>query len=323
MKKILLVKTSSMGDVVHNLATVSDIKRKLPESSIDWVVEQAFADIPSLHPGVNRVIPVRLRHWRKNPLSATNRAEIRLVKQHLIDAAYDCVIDTQGLIKSALVARWAGVPVSGYRWGSARESLATLFYRHRYPVSREQHAVDRNRQLVAAALGYTLDELPLDYGIAGTPGEFVLPGLKDDYVVCLHGTSRASKLWSESSWEELLPVLASMGLQPILAWGNEQERLRSERLAASSGAVMVAPVLDLKSLAGLLRGSRAVVGVDTGPVHLAAAGGCKVVAIYTDTDPQRTGAVAADPEKVINLGNINAAPSAEEVVAALRQLDIA
>jgi len=323
MKKILLVKTSSMGDVVHNLATVSDIKRKLPDSRIDWVVEQGFADIPALHPGVNRVVPVRLRHWRKHPLSTANRAEIKTVKRQLADADYDYVIDTQGLIKSALVARWAGVPVSGYRWGSARESLATLFYRHRYAISRDQHAVVRNRQLVAAALGYSLEGMPLDYGIGGDHGTFELPGLKDNYIVCLHGTSRASKLWSESNWEQLLPVLASMGLQPILAWGNEEERLRAERLAASSGSVMVAPALNLQALAGLLRHSRGVVGVDTGPVHLAVASGCKVVAIYTDTDPERTGAVAADPAAVVNLGNIGQSPSVEQVLAASKQLGIA
>jgi len=311
-----------MGDVVHNLATVSDIKRKLPECNVDWLVEQGFAEIPALHPGVNRVLPVKLRSWRKNPFAAANREEIRHLKKQLVDSKYDYVIDTQGLIKSAMVARWANVPVSGYRWGSARESLATLFYSRRYRVSRQQHAVDRNRQLVAKALDYSMEGIKLDYGITSSISPPELPGLKKDYLVCLHGTSRASKLWNESNWNNLLPAISAMGLQPILAWGSDEERSRSERLAACSGNVMVAPALGLKGLAGLLNGSQAVVGVDTGPLHLAVASGAKVVGIYTDTDPGKTGAVAPDPSSVVNLGNIQQAPSVDEVLVAIKQLGI-
>lgn len=322
MTRILLVKTSSMGDVVHNLTTVSDIARALPGTEIDWLVEKSFAAIPAMHPGVHRVIPVELRNWRKQLFRPETWNRIASVKRILRERSYDSVIDTQGLIKSAVIARWAGRPVSGYDRHSIREPLASLYYSKKYSVSRDQHAVDRNRQLAAKVFGYKLDALPMDYGIRADAIDGSIPGLADRYVVCLHGTSRESKLWPEADWLQTIAAIRTSGAQPVLAWGSELEKLRAERLANSVGSAMIAPRLDLPDLARLLGGARGVIGVDTGPVHLAAALGCKTVALYTDTEPGKTGVRSADPARSINLGTTSQKPSPEQALAALAQLGI-
>ena len=321
MKRILLVKTSSMGDVVHNLTTVSDIRRKLPNTEIDWLVEKSFAAIPTMHPEVSQVIPVELRRWRRQLLHSETWNQIRQIRQRLHERDYDAVVDTQGLIKSAIIAGWGGKPVSGYDRSSIREPLASLFYRNRFQVSRQQHAVDRNRQLVAAALEYDLRDLPLDYGMTART-EDVVAGLGRNYVVCLHGTSRESKLWPEENWQQLLTTIGEAGVQPVLVWGAEQERMRSERLGHAVGSAVIAPRLSLEQLAALVAGSAGVIGVDTGPVHLAAALGCKTVALYTDTEPGKTGVVAANPSAVINLGATGEIPSPQQARDAMRRLGI-
>lgn len=320
MKRILIVKTSSMGDVVHNLTTVTDIKRADPDTEIDWLVEKSFAAIPAMHPGVHQVIPVELRHWRHQLLSPTTWQQIKLTRKKLAERAYDVVIDTQGLIKSAMLARWAKRPVSGYDRHSIREPAASIFYTHRYSVSRNQHAVDRNRQLAAQVLGYRLEGMPLDYGIQCNTVDSAIAGLATDYIVCMHGTSRESKLWPEQNWQKLLPALVAAGVQPVLVWGSDAERKRSERLAGEAGSAMIAPSLDLQQLAEISAGARGVIGVDTGPVHLAAALGCPTVALYTDTEPGKTGVVSADDTRSINLGSDGDIPSPHEVMSAIKKL---
>jgi heptosyltransferase-1 len=165
MPKILLVKTSSMGDVIHNLPVVSDILAHFPEAEIDWVVEESFAGIPALHPGVKKIIPVAVRRWRKNLFSRTVHAEISAFVTHLRSKTYDVVLDTQGLIKSAVIARLAQGARCGFDRKSAREPLASLFYDKTLRVEKNQHAVVRNRLLAGRAFGYSPDD-PVNYGIA-------------------------------------------------------------------------------------------------------------------------------------------------------------
>ena len=163
MQQILLVKTSSLGDVVHNLPVVSDIRRAFPDACIDWVVEEAFADIPGMHPALREVIPLALRRWRKQ-WNAANCAEFRAFRQHLRARRYDLVLDSQGLVKSAAVSLLARGQRVGHAWGSAREALASLAYAQRIAVPQTLHAVVRNRELAATALGYAALGLP-DYGL--------------------------------------------------------------------------------------------------------------------------------------------------------------
>lgn len=310
---IVLIKTSSLGDVLHNLPVVTDIRRHLPDAHIDWVVEESFAALPALHPAVRRVITVAMRRWRRSWWAS--RVEMQGVCRELKGRHYDFALDTQGLLKSALITRCTQAKRCGYDWGSAREPLASWFYNHTYAVARGQHAVERNRQLAAAALGYTVEGAP-DYGIR-TP-DVPLPWLPNrPYVALLHATSRDDKLWDERNWIALGGHLHQAGLGAVLPWGNEQERARAERLSTAIPAAVCAPRLNLNEAAALLGGARAVVGVDTGLSHLAAALDVPTIGIYTATDPGLTGLYAG--ARAVNLGGKGTPPTVDEVIMKLAE----
>jgi heptosyltransferase-1 len=315
MKKILLVKTSSLGDVVHNLPVASDILAAAPGSGIDWVVEESFAAIPRLHRGVTRVLPVAIRRWRSSLLNGGTRTELRAFLNELRQTAYDLVIDTQGLLKSALIAYAARGVRCGLDFASAREPL-TFFYDHTYSVPWTMHAVERNRALAAQALGYAVPAR-VDYGIAAAAAGFAwLPA--GPYAVLLHATSARSKLWAMERWIELGTRLARRGLCSVLTWGNAAEQLRAEEIARRVPGAVVAPGLPLADAAALLSGARAVVGVDTGLTHLAAALQMPTVGIYCATDPAATGLYGC--ARAVNLGGIGKPPAVEDVMAALQKL---
>lgn len=312
MPRILLVKTSSLGDVVHNLPVVGDIRQHAPNAEIDWVVEESFAAIPRMHPAVRGVIPVALRRWRRDLSSAKTRAEICASLGKLREREYDAIIDTQGLLKSAMVARAARGHCFGLDWRSSREPLRFLYDRT-FRVPWGQHAVRRNRSLAAQALGYGMSPEP-GYGISAQPRDFSwLPGKR--YAVLLHATSAERKLWPESHWIELCNYLFLNDIFCILPWGSAIERERSERLAAGAkGGVVAPPALTLDELAALLAGAQGVVGVDTGLTHLAAALGAPALGIYVATDPTATGIYRAP--HAMNLGGIGAPPAVAHVIDA-------
>jgi heptosyltransferase-1 len=318
---LLIVKTSSLGDVVHNLPAVTDIRARFPYVQIDWAVEEPFAEIPALHPAVRRVIPVAMRRWRKNLWHRDTWREIGALRRALRAQAYDAVIDTQGLLKSALIARWPRAPHHGQDRASVREPLAALFYDRVHAVARGQHAVTRNRELVARALGYPVPDTPPDYGIA-SPKAPLAVDLPTNYIVFLHGTSRDSKLWPELYWIELGQALAERHITAVLTWGSETERERAERLAHTIPGARVLPRLRLNELAGMFGRARAVVGVDSGLTHLAVALNVPTVALYTDTSPVLTGVLPADPERALNLGERDVVPTATETLSALATLRV-
>jgi heptosyltransferase-1 len=296
--RILIVKTSSLGDVIHALPVVSDLRREYPDYAIDWCVEESFAAIPRLHPAVDRVIPVAVRRWRSHLLSPATWREIRESRQRLRTKAYDVVLDLQGLLKSALIARQARGPICGYAAEAAREPLAARFYDAVFAIPKVVHAVERNRWLAAAALEMPL-EMPLDYGIAAEPlAAPWLPGTP--YAVCLTATSRDDKLWPEARWIALGAAFHAAGIAAVLPAGSAVERERAERLAAAIPGAVVAPPLDIAQIAGLVAGSVGAIGVDTGLTHLAAALGKPTVALYTATDPGLTGVLGTGPFR--NLG---------------------
>ncbi len=309
---ILLVKTSSLGDVVHNFPVVTDILGRFPAAQIDWVVEEGFADLPALHPGVREVIPVAMRRWRRSWWAS--RGEMRAACRDLQARHYDIVLDTQGLLKSALIARCVPAIRCGLARDSAREPLASLFYDRRFSVAGDQHAVERNRQLAAQALGYA-PEGPADYGIR--PPRIAHPDwlAQGPYALLLHATSRTDKLWDEANWGALGRHLHEKGIRCLLPWGSAAEQARSVRLAGAIPDAVVPPRLRLSEAAALLGGARAVVGVDTGLAHLAAALGVPTVGIYTATDPALTGLHAG--RSAVNLGNIGNAPNVAAVIEAL------
>ena len=230
MPRILLVKTTSMGDVIHNLAVASDIAACVEDAHIDWVVENSFAAIPKLHPAVERVIPVAIRQWRKRIYLPATWEKIRKSLQQIRQNKYDYIIDTQGLLKSALIASRARGSVYGLDRISVREPMASRFYDYKFQVPKNQHAVTRNRQLAAAVFGYDLAATPLDYGIEKTVQTSYSGGSSPDKtIVFLHGTSRESKLWEESNWTALGQKLGEQFTSIVLPWGNGTENKRAMR----------------------------------------------------------------------------------------------
>ncbi len=312
MKKVLLVKTSSLGDVIQNLPVASDIRRHLPEARIDWVVEEPYAPVIALHPAVHRVIPVAVRRWRHGLLGHRTWREIGEYRRLSQSETYDAIVDTQGLVKSAVLARAARGRHHGYDAASAREPLAARLYEVTHHVPRAQHAVRRNRLLAAAALGYRTGET-IDYGISTLHDSGT-----DPYVVLLHGSARPEKLWAEESWIELGRRIEADGMRCALPWGSAEERLRSERIAAALKHAIVPTLMPLDRVADLLRGARAVAGVDTGLAHLAAALGRPVTAIYCASDPNLNGVYAASPAR--NVGGPGHPPTVDEVWETLRQV---
>jgi heptosyltransferase-1 len=307
--RFLLVKTSSLGDVIHNLPVVTDLRAHSPDAAIDWVVEEGFADIARLHPGVRRVIPVALRRWRKSLASPATWREMRALRATLQAENYDLVIDTQGLMKSALITRMARGRRCGYAASSAREPLAARFYDATFEVPGSLHAVERNRRLAALAAGYTASATP-DYGIAVPPA----PTFASPNAVLLTATSRDDKLWPEDRWIAAGRALHQRGLSCLLPAGSATERERATRIAQAIPGAVALPPLSLPELAAQLADARIVIGVDTGLVHLAAALGRPTLALFCASDPALTGVVASTP--AINLGSRGRPPSVEHVLAA-------
>lgn len=314
--RILFIKTSSLGDVLHHCPAVSDARRRFPDATIDWVVEESFSEIASLHLAVHRVIPVGVRRWRKRLAVPSVWAEMLAFRKALRMEAYDYVIDTQGLLKSALIAWHAQGTKHGFDSASARESVASRFYDVRHRVAREMHAVERNRALTASALGFEPDEL-VDYGLQARSGKPVM-GLAR-YCVLLSMTSRADKLWPEDHWSGLVKALSATGWESVFPWGSETEQARCRRIVEMAGSGVVARAMTLGELSSLVSGSRAVIGLDTGLSHLAAALGVPVVGLFCGSDPCLTGLYGRG--KLKNLGGPGQVPSVDEVARAIRAFD--
>lgn len=313
MMNVLIVRTSSMGDLIHTWPALTDLARHYPNARVSWLAEENFTDIAALHPAVQEVIPLAWRRWRKSLWSPSTWRELGALRRRLRETRWDLVIDAQGLLKSAIPARMAQGPLAGLDWKSCREPLASLLYTKRYPVSWQRSAVARNRALFAQVLGYAVQGEPV-FGVrAGTRPDW-LP--ESAYVMLLHATSRESKEWPENQWVELADRLyATQGVRAVFPWGNAREQARAQRLAAQCRQGLCAPRLSLREAAAALAHASAVVGVDTGLSHLANALDVPLVAIYTDTDPARTGVV--ETRFACNLGGIGCHPSVDEVLAAL------
>ena len=307
MQRILFVKTSSLGDVVHQCPAVSDAARSIAGAQIDWVVEEAFAGVARMHAHVRNVIPVATRRWRSAPWRRAVWREIGEFRRRVAAERYDAVVDTQGLVKSALMTRAARGTRHGMDRASAREPIASSFYDVTHTVPRGLHAVERNRRLTAAALGFSLHQ-PLEYGLHPKPQNT----RGNAYSVLLTMTSRADKLWPEARWIELGRALA---LPVILPWGSDEERSRAERIGRGIGQAVVPQKMTLEELGGLFVGGRRVVGLDSGLTHLAAALGVPTVAVFCGSDPQLTGVYGAPRAR-----NVGAAGKPPEVFEVLKNL---
>ena len=315
MPRILFVKTSSLGDVVHNCPAVSDVARQVPGAIIDWVVEEPFDEVAALHGAVRRVIPVAIRRWRGELLEPATWTGFAQFRAALRAETYDSVIDSQGLVKSALVSMLARGRRHGFDRASAREPFAARFYEQTHAVDAGLHAVERNRRLAAQALGYRL-EGGCDYGLR-VSGEAPMRA-RSPYALLLTMTSREDKLWPEEHWRALGGALEARGIHCLLPWGTEEERRRCARIATAIPGAVVPRRMAIAELARLAAGAHCVVGVDTGLAHLSAAFGVAVVGIYVGSDPALTGLYGA--ARVRSLGGVGRPPVVRDVLDALEDI---
>lgn len=350
--KILIVKLSSLGDVLHNLPMVWDLRRRFPQAQIDWVVEEGYQSL--LKPmesnahfaGIDHIIPLAFRRWRKSLKKGEfirSIQEFITFKNALQETSYDVVIDTQGLIKSAVVCSLAKKVKHGRVIGLANrteysgyEPLARTFYTEAIHVPSQSHAVDRSRWLAATVSHEHVPDrqlsppqfYPEQYVRQLCNGDEVSPpdlsqsrlgfDVAAPYVLCFHSTAREAKRWSEAHWVTVGQSLSQRGLQVVLPWGNEAEKAISLRLAKAIPRAVVPDAFSIEIAYYLIARSRLVIGVDTGLTHVAAILNRPTIEIYCDSPRWKTEAYWS--KEIINLGDRQLPPSSADVLAALERL---
>ncbi|MBA3661479.1 MAG: lipopolysaccharide heptosyltransferase I [Gammaproteobacteria bacterium] len=285
--RVLLVKTSSMGDIIHTLPALTDATHAIKNIQFDWMVEESFASIPAWHPSVSKVIPVALRRWRKNIFSKETYQGLHALRSLLKNESYDLILDAQGLVKSAFLTFFAKGKRAGLDFKSARESYASFAYQEKYPVNFYQHAVIRMRNLFSLALNYPLKNTLPQFGITPTTTHRE----KNPYLVFLHGTTWESKQWPEAYWIQLASLAQSANFHIKISGGNDEEVARAKRIARNIENVEVLPYVKIPQMFTILSGAQAVITVDTGFGHLAAALNIPTVSLYGSTNPIYTGAL--------------------------------
>lgn len=287
--KVLLVKTSSLGDVIHALPAVTEAARNLPGLELHWVVEEGFAAVPERHPAVGKIVPVAIRRWRHDLFGS--RHEVRQFLDLLRSETYDLILDSQGLLKSALIAACGRGPIAGYDRTSAREGLAASVYQRRCSVDPALHAVIRQKRLFAAALGYRSHD-SVDYG---------LPGGVDPRreILFLHGTTWRSKEWPVHCWQQLAKIANDSGYEILLPAGSEPESRRAKQILGD-GTGRILSGLGLAGLIDEMARCAGAISVDTGLGHLATAMNLPVTAIFGATDPGLTAMYGPQAEVIVS-----------------------
>ncbi len=314
-KRVLIVKTSSMGDVVHTLPAVSDLHRMRPDIAIDWMVEPAFAPIVRLHPGVKNVHALAWRKWRKRLWSSESRQALSAFRNALRSDPYDLIVDLQGLLKSALWARQARGLLGGPDWASAREPMASLLYQRRAHAPKRLHAIERSRILTAALAGYEKPNDAPDFGI-GVAGDAPSWSPPHPWAVLIPNASRPEKFWPNARWQAVGQRFQALGWLPVVLWGNPAERAMAEDIASGCGG-SVPPFLSVGDMASVLAGAKVVVGLDTGFTHLGAALGRPTIGIYCDHEPRHAGITGNGG--VDSIGGVGQSPSLADVMSLLER----
>lgn len=309
--QILVIKLSSMGDIIHVLPALSDAVAAIPNISFDWVVEENFAEIPSWHSASNLIIPIAMRRWRKQLLTALKKHEIQNFWQKLRAKKYDYVIDVQGLLKSAVITRAAKGVSCGFSANNAREPLAAYFYKCKFDIAKNLHAIERARQLFAKALGYKISESFPDFALKKSV--FNCNSIAEKYLMFVHGTSRDEKCWPEKNWIALAKIATEHGFKVKLPWGKEAEFDRAQRIAAECKNVEVLPKSSLTTLGTLLLNSKGVFAVDTGLGHLAAALNVPAVSLYGPTNPDLIGTRGKNQIHITNMETCSAEKAWEQL----------
>lgn len=344
--KVLVVKLSSLGDVLHTLPIVWDIRKRLSNVQIDWIVEEAY--VPLLTPlqtttefsGLDRIIPIALRRWRRSLFSRQTWREFFAMRQFLRATTYDVVLETQGLIKSALVCALAKKSKHAIVAGlgnatqySGYEPLARLFYTHSVQVPSQCHAIDRARRVMSCAFDWPPlrreSEPPQFYPAAFSKGLPKLANLfieniqnttinQTPYVLCFHSTARTAKRWANASWIELGKSLSECGYQVIFPWGNDAEKQISQSIANHIPGAIVPRGFFIEEAYSLVAHAALIVGVDTGLTHLAAVLGKPTVEIYCDSPRWKTEGYWSN--QIVNHGDIQMPPTVSEVLDTCRRL---
>lgn len=314
MHKILIIRLSSLGDIIHTYPMIYDIKSNFPSSKIDWLVDENFVELVKLNPLIDNVISIPLRNWKKNKLKFV--LNFKKWHNHVNKDYYDYIIDSQGLIKSALLAKCFNGPIYGFGINSIREKIASFLYKNNYEVGNNLLAVNKNRLLSSAIFNYKIDIKSINFGIDNIQYEKLDLNIDRPYVVFFHGTSKDSKKLSVDDWIKLGNYLINRhGLNIILPYGNEYEQIESVKIREmiNSPKVFVPDNrFNFKAIFQLINNSEFIFGVDTGLIHLANALNKKLIAIYVDTNPEKTGIFESKTAK--NIGNKNKKPSIEQLI---------
>ena len=319
--RILIVKMSSMGDIIHNMPLIHDIKQQHPDAVIDWLVEEAFVELVRLNPLVNQVIAIALRRWKKNVFAVQTWHEISAFKKRLRDNEYDYILDTQGLIKSALMAALALGKSYGQNAKSSHEYPAHWFLKQPLNIPKNLHAITRNRLTGALALNYALRDDAPHYDIVLPKQDAELNKLiPNNCVMLVHSTAREAKHWPNDYWVQLGKTLNAQGYALVLPWGSALEKTRAQTIASQLTNAIVLPKLSIVQLAYCLSKSIACVGLDTGLMHIAVAINKPTLAIFTDTHSWQAGTQPAIDGRAITIGGKPSLPAVDAVYAAFNDL---
>lgn len=281
--RVLLVKTSSFGDVVHTFPALTDARAARPDLELDWAVEPAFAPVAKLHPAVRQVLPLGLRAMLRGRWRAVAAAVAAIRAER-----YDVVLDAQGLLKSLIVTRLSRGERHGYDRASAREGAAALFYDVRHSVPRDLHAIERLRRLFADALGYPRPTAPPRYGLDVAR---LSDGARERSLVLVHGASWGTKLWPAEAWRALAARASAEGWRVLVPAHGAEEAARAQVIAQGLDGVECLPPQGLDGLSSVIARSGGAISGDTGLAHLAAALDRPVVTLYGPTRPGLTGAI--------------------------------
>lgn len=297
--KVLIIKISSMGDILNTLPSLTDAIHKIANINFDWVVEEKFVQIPSWHPSVKKIIPISIRRWRKNWFGKKERHERLIFIQKLQSQHYDVIIDAQGLIKTALfIARISIGQKHGFNFNSTREKLSSFWYDKTHEVSKCQHSVERTRELFSKILFYPK---PITQGQYLINHKFICANkfnLKN-YLIFLHATTKADKHWPNHRWIELIKLLQYAHLRIKLFWGSIDELHRAQYLSLGFDYVDILPKLNLYEIGQYMIGAKAIVSVDTGLSNLASALNIPNIILYGPTNPYLNGGYGKKQYKII------------------------